>query len=54
MVPPENEAMAAMVSALPAFPWRAIGYPSNEVATVPATPGALMRIDDVEPPKIAP
>ncbi len=26
----------------------------NEVATVPATPGAFSRIDEVEPPKIAP
>ena len=25
MVPPQNDAMAAMVRALPALPWRAIG-----------------------------
>ncbi len=27
---------------------------SKLVATVPATPGAFSRIDEVEPPKIAP
>jgi hypothetical protein len=54
IVPPANDAIAATVSALPALPWRASGYPSKLVATVEATPGALIRIEEVEPPKIAP
>ena len=54
IVPPAKLATAAIVSALPALPCRAIGYPSKLDATVPATPGAFSRIDEVEPPKIAP
>ena len=54
IVPPQNDAIAAIVSALPAFPSRASGYPSKLVATVDATPGALIRIEDVDPPNIAP
>ena len=46
--------MAATVNALPACPRRAMGYPSKLVATVPATPGAFNKMEDVDPPKIAP
>ena len=53
-VPPINELIAAIVSALPAFPALARGYPSKLVATVPATPGAFISIQEVAPPKIAP
>ena len=53
-VPPINELIAAIVSALPAFPVLARGYPSKLVATVPATPGAFISIEEVDPPKIAP
>ena len=49
-----EEEIAAIVKAFPAWPFRAIGYPSNEVATTAASPGALIRIEEVEPPKIAP
>ncbi len=54
IVPPEKEEIAAIVKAFPAWPFRAIGYPSKEVATTAASPGALIRIEEVEPPKIAP
>ena len=43
-----------MAKALPALPCCAIGYPSNDVATVPGIPGALIKIEDVDPPKTAP
>ena len=54
MVPPEKEAIAAIVRAFPAFPCCVIGYPSKLVATVEATPGALISIEEVEPPNTAP
>ena len=38
----------------PALPCLVRGYPSKLVATVDATPGAFISIEDVEPPNIAP
>ena len=46
--------MAAMPSALPACPWRAIAWPSRAVTTALDSPGMLSRIDAVEPPYWAP
>ena len=53
-VPAMNEPIAAMPSAAPARPCRAILWPSMQVTTDAASPGMLSRIDVVEPPYIAP
>ena len=53
-VPAKNEPMAAMPSATPARPWRAIWWPSSVVTTEVASPGMLTRIAVVEPPYCAP
>src|SRR5450432_587005 len=52
--PAKNEPIAAMESAGPARPWRAIWCPSSAVTTEDDSPGMLMRIDVVEPPYWAP
>ena len=48
------EAMAAMASASPARPWRAIWCPSRQVTTDEVSPGTLTRMAVVEPPYWAP
>ena len=52
--PAKNEPMAAMASAGPARPWRAIWWPSSVVTTDEASPGMLMSTEVVEPPYWAP
>ena len=49
-----NEPIAAIPSALPALPWRAIAWPSSVVTTDDDSPGMLTRIAVVEPPYWAP
>ena len=49
-----NEPMAAMPSAGPARPWRAIWWPSRVVTTEAASPGMLTRMAVVEPPYMEP
>jgi hypothetical protein len=53
-VPAMKEPKAAIPSAGPARPWRAIGWPSRQVTTEAASPGIFMRMEVVEPPYIAP
>src|SRR4051812_47257949 len=53
-VPATNEAMAAIPSAAPARPLRAIWYPSMQVTTEEDSPGMLSRIEGAEPPYLAP
>ena len=52
--PAKNEPIAAIASAGPARPWRAIWWPSSVVTTEDASPGMFTRIDVVEPPYCAP
>src|SRR5271170_989469 len=52
--PAKNDPMAAMESAGPARPWRAIWWPSSVVTTDDASPGMLMSTEVVEPPYCAP
>ena len=52
--PAKNEPMAAMASAGPARPCRAIWWPSRQVTTEVASPGMFTRIEVVEPPYCAP
>src|SRR5918996_5983006 len=54
IVPATKDEIAAMPSAAPALPRRAIWYPSRQVATEELSPGMLRRIDVVEPPYLAP
>ena len=54
IVPAINEPIAAVASAAPARPRRAILFPSSAVITDPDSPGVLSRIDVVDPPYIAP
>ena len=54
MVPATNEPIAAVASAGPARPRRAIWLPSRAVTRVADSPGVLSRMDVVEPPNIAP
>ena len=54
IVPPINEAAAAVNSASPDFPCCAIGRPSNVVATAVDAPGIPSRIELTAPPYIAP
>ncbi len=51
---PINEEVNAAVSALPARPCCASGWPSKVVATDQGSPGILKRIDVIAPPKSAP
>ena len=53
-VPAKNEPMAAIPSATPALPCRAIWWPSRVVTTEVASPGMLTRIAVVDPPYWAP
>ena len=52
--PAKNEPMAAVASATPARPCRAIWYPSRQVTTDEDSPGRFTRIAEVEPPYCAP
>ena len=49
-VPANSEASAAIASAAPARPCRAIAWPSRQVTTDEDSPGRLTRIAVVEPP----
>ena len=49
-----NEPTAAMHSAAPARPLRAIALPSMQVITEAASPGMRSRIEVVEPPYCEP
>ena len=53
-LPAKNEPSAAMPSAGPARPWRAIWCPSMVVTTADASPGMLTRMAVVDPPYWAP
>ena len=53
-VPPKNEPIAAMPSAVPARPWRASAKPSNTVTTEDASPGSRSRTEVMVPPYCAP
>ena len=53
-VPAKKEPSAAIASAEPARPWRAIWWPSMQVTTEEVSPGRLTRIAVVEPPYWAP
>ena len=53
-VPATNDPIAAVASAAPARPLRAIWWPSIAVTIVELSPGVLSRIDVVDPPYIAP
>ena len=53
-VPAKKEPSAAVASAGPALPWRAIWYPSSAVTADEDSPGRLIRIAVVEPPYCAP
>jgi hypothetical protein len=52
--PAKNEPIAAIASAAPARPCRAIWCPSRHVMTDVASPGMLTRTEVVEPPYCAP
>ena len=54
MIPPINDAIAEIASAASARPLSVIGYPSNVAATAAPAPGVLIRIDERDPPYIAP
>jgi len=54
MQPAAKEPIAAMPSAGPARPWRAIWWPSSVVTTEDDSPGMLTRMAVVEPPYCAP
>ena len=51
---PTNDEVKAAVSASPAWPFCAIGWPSNVVATDHGSPGMLNRIEVMAPPNSAP
>ncbi len=53
-VPANSEPSAAIASAAPARPLRAIWWPSRQVTTEADSPGTLTRIAVVEPPYWAP
>ena len=53
-VPATNEPTAAMQSAAPARPFRAMALPSMQVITEAASPGMRSRIEVVEPPYCEP
>ena len=48
IVQPAKELYAAIAKSFPAFPCWAMGYPSKDVATVPGSPGALNKKEDVD------
>ena len=52
--PAKNEPMAAIESAAPARPCRAIWWPSRQVITDVASPGMFTSTEVVEPPYWAP
>ena len=52
--PAKNEPMAAIESAAPARPCRAIWWPSRQVMTDVASPGMFTSTEVVEPPYWAP
>ncbi len=54
LVPPTKEAVAAVTSAVFAFPCNAKGRPSNVVATAVEAPGIPNMIELMAPPYIAP
>ena len=54
IVPAKNEAMAAIASATPARPCRAIWWPSRQVMIEEVSPGTLTRMAAVELPYCAP
>ena len=51
---PTKDEVKAAVSASPALPFCAMGWPSNVVATDHGSPGMLNRIDVMAPPNSAP
>jgi hypothetical protein len=51
---PTNDEVNAAVSACPPSPRRAMGNPSNVVATDHGSPGMLKRIEVIAPPNSAP
>ena len=51
---PTNDEVKAAVSASPALALRAIGWPSNVVATDQGSPGILNRTEVMAPPNSAP
>ena len=51
---PTNDEVKAAVSASPALPCCAIGWPSKVVATDHGSPGMLNRIEVMAPPNSAP
>src|SRR5262245_65876017 len=53
-VPAKNEPSAAIASAEPALPWRAIWWPSMQVTTEEVSPGGVTRVAVVEPAYGAP
>jgi hypothetical protein len=53
-VPPMNEEVNAAVSASPARPFCAIGWPSKVVATDQGSPGMLNSTEVMAPPNSAP
>ena len=53
-VPPMNDPIAAMPSAVPARPWRASACPSNTVTTEDASPGSRSSTEVIVPPYWAP
>ena len=53
-MPPMNEPMAAMPSAVPPRPCLAIWCPSKQVTTDAASPGTLISTEVMVPPYMAP
>ena len=53
-VPPTKDATAAVTNARSARPLRAIGLPSNVVATAVDAPGMPSVMEEIAPPYIAP
>ena len=53
-IPPTNDPIAAMPSAVPPRPCLAIWYPSIQVTTDAASPGTLISTEVIVPPYIAP
>ena len=54
VMPPTNDPMAAMPSAVPPRPCLAIWWPSKQVTTEAASPGTLISTDVMVPPYMAP
>ena len=53
-MPPTNEPIAAMPSAVPPRPCLAIWWPSKQVTTEAASPGTLISTEVIVPPYMAP